>query len=213
MFQHLPLGPDRDVLSRRHGEAARQEARDASEEGDPGIRIGARDADDEARIREEPVVHPEHRRPQRPAAARGAVPALLGDHGGSGVAGGLPVAAAIDGETPDLHGRQDGEHAPGPEAPDEPGRETHTKPGIGRRDRLTESLELAGPPVRLGRRLGAELGEEPSGLAGLHGGEPRIEVPGHSLGLEAGPDDVGSARHGRPPAQGLPSTNLRGPHP
>jgi hypothetical protein len=92
-------------------------------------------------------------------------------------------------------GGQDGEHAPGPEAPDEPGRETHTKPGRRRRDRLTESLELADPPVRLGRRLGAELGEEPGGLAGLHGGEARIEVPGQSLGLEAGPDDVGSARH------------------
>jgi hypothetical protein len=26
-----------------------------------------------------------------------------------------------------------------------------------------------------------------------------MEVPGHSLGLEAGPDDIGFARHRRPP--------------
>src|SRR2546429_260218 len=76
IFEELPLRAHRDEFAGGHRERAGGQSRHPGEEHDGRIRARARDAEDEARVRYEPVVDAEHCRAQISAAAQAAVPVL-----------------------------------------------------------------------------------------------------------------------------------------
>src|SRR5690349_3715038 len=76
VFEQLPLRPHRDELAGGHREGAGSEARHAGQHDDRRIRARAGDAENETRIRYEPVVDPENGGPQIAAATESPVPAL-----------------------------------------------------------------------------------------------------------------------------------------
>ena len=121
MLEELALRAYGDEFAGGHRERAGGQSRDAGQQHDGGIGARTGDAEDQTRVRHEPVVDAENRRAQVAATAQAPVPML--DVAGNRRAMSAGLAPAVDRHSADLHRRQHGAQPPRTEELHQPGDE------------------------------------------------------------------------------------------
>jgi hypothetical protein len=162
VFEQLALRADRNVLAGRHGEGPGGKSRDAGDENQPRVAAGPGDAEDQACIRDQPVVDPEDRGPQIAAAAKIAMAEFDVAAGGRcRVTGFGAERRAVDRHPAHLHRGQHRFHSPRPEQFHHSCHQQRARVGrIRGRRRMAACRQLRAPDRPLGFGLAGETREQ-----------------------------------------------------
>ncbi len=155
MLVELSLRPHRNVLSGGHGKGARGQPGDTGGEQPVRVGAGACDTEDEACIRDQPVVDAEHGSAKVAAAAQIAMAQFhCATCAGGCVAGIVRLRRAVDGHSAHLHRCEDWLHPARTQPVDQPRDQPGARVGqVGRWRRMPARRQLCAPDRSLRLRF------------------------------------------------------------